>query len=495
MEFKLSSRGLGRHGVVWLCVAFCSFFSAPTFADDPVKITIPNPDSPVPARKTFSAPSAEMTANLTTLWPESAPEPTVEERAAQALAAQRANAIVLVPVQTAQVPPPADERSASAANLTPNQMAQLAPAAGEPTQAPLILLPEDEEDAAKPAAKPLPPIVPLVAATPVVEPPAPVTAAPLPPPIVPLTTPPEDVAEFDRLLMPPSPEATVKSGALPPIDSAKTQAKAKTAAAPEAASSEPPSGLSQESRDILKNIPSNLDREHGNDQTVKISRTKDTDYLQSQDKHDASAKDMGITVEVKKPGIDVNYELEKAYNALMSGHSADAIEIYKTVLANDPNNKNALFGLATTYHRAGQIDLARPLYGKLLAMEPDNRDALNNFMVLLADESPQAALEELEKLAEKNPDFSPIQAQLAVIYQKLGDWDKASQKMFVAIALAPENLTYRYNLAILLDQQKKYDEAAKLYRQIIEASQRGEVIPGNLQKIQERLTFISSNRH
>ncbi len=41
---------------------------------------------------------------------------------------------------------------------------------------------------------------------------------------------------------------------------------------------------------------------------------------------------------------------------------------------------------------------------------------------------------------------------------------------------------------------RKYDEAAKLYRQIIEAYQRGEVIPGDIQKIQQRLTFISSNR-
>ena len=66
--------------------------------------------------------------------------------------------------------------------------------------------------------------------------------------------------------------------------------------------------------------------------------------------------------------------------------------------------------------------------------------------------------------------------------------------MLRAVALSPENLTYRYNLAILMDKQKNYDEAARLYRQLIEASQRGEVIPGNVSNIQQRLTFISSNR-
>ncbi len=164
------------------------------------------------------------------------------------------------------------------------------------------------------------------------------------------------------------------------------------------------------------------------------------------------------------------------------------------MLANDDKNKLGLFGLAATYHRLGQIDMARPLYGKLLAIDPTNRDALNNFLVLLADEAPQEALVQMEKLGERNPGFSPIPAQMAVIYQKLGDTEKATQKMFKATALAPENLTYQYNLAILLDIQKKTGEAAKIYRRLMEAHMRGEIIPGDATEIQERLTFISSNR-
>ena len=44
---------------------------------------------------------------------------------------------------------------------------------------------------------------------------------------------------------------------------------------------------------------------------------------------------------------------------------------------------------------------------------------------------------------------------MAVIYPKLGNLDKAIEKMSIAIDLAPENLTYRYNLAIMLDKQHK----------------------------------------
>jgi Tfp pilus assembly protein PilF len=264
--------------------------------------------------------------------------------------------------------------------------------------------------------------------------------------------------------------------------------------------SEPERDLSAESKKVVKGMPSGLDkRKKPGSELVEIDRTKDLSAIsgspgetitESTVKHEAH----GIKIEMKNRKANLNYELEKAYYALLAGNTSEATEIYKNVLGNDANNTHALFGLATTYHRAGQIELARPLYAKLLALDPKNRDALNNFLVLMADEAPEQALTQLAELEARNSDFSPIPAQMAVIYQKLGDFDRASAKMFRAIALAPENLTYRYNLAIMLDKQKNYEEAAKLYRQILEASGRGEVIPGNPQKIQERLTFISSNR-
>lgn len=267
-----------------------------------------------------------------------------------------------------------------------------------------------------------------------------------------------------------------------------------------AESTEPAPTLSQESKDILAKIPGGIDsKKPASDIKMDIERAKDTKYVSAEKAPPATTSDpannpMGISVQSKSSPLNFDYELEKAYNAIVAGHTEVAIEIYERILSNDANNKDAIFGLASSYHRAGQIDRARPLYAKLLSLDPNNRDALNNFLLLLADEAPQEALDHLMILEEKNPGYSTIPAQMAVIYQKMGLLDKASDKMFKAAALAPENLTYRYNLAILLDKQEKYEEAVKLYKQLLEASSRGEVIPGNPRKIQERLTFISSNR-
>jgi len=255
----------------------------------------------------------------------------------------------------------------------------------------------------------------------------------------------------------------------------------------------PKRSLSDESKQIvakLQNKRPEKPREQA--KPVFIERARDLTALDQAG--EVSHESTGIKIEIKPPRMNFNYELEKAYNALIAGQTDIAVGIYKRVLDNDVNNKNALFGLATTYHRAGQIDLARPMYARLLAIDPNNSDGLNNFLVLLADESPEQALQELLKLVRVNPQYSALPAQIAVIYQRLGYYDQAGDYMQRAIGMAPENLTYRYNYAIMLDKQHKYEEAAEMYRLLIQASQRGEAIPGNVQKIQQRLTFISSNK-
>ncbi len=401
-------------------------------------------------------------------------------------------------------------------SLTPVQLAALAPAAGE--DAPLIQIPAEAPPPPPPAIPPAPPPAVPPAPPPTAEsvPPAapaaplsdvkplletapqplpPVAAAPPPPPTA---APPPD-ASIDTLLQSagkPSEPAPLPPAAVPPEVAAAVKNEPPHQDTPVPVMQEPAPSLSPESKAIAAKIPTNLDHKKEKLKKIAIDHAKDKNDLGNAEpavksvKHDG----MNISVESKTPKVDSNYQLEQAYNAMSTGHTSEAIDLYKNILSNDPKNKSALFGLATAYHRAGQIDMARPLYAKLLAIDPNNRDGLNNFLVLLADEAPEEALAQLEQLEGRNPQFSPIPAQMAVIYEKLGNSDKASEKMFRAVELAPENLTYRYNLAIMLDKQKKYEEAAKLYRQIVEAYKRGEVIPGNIQKIQQRLTFISSNR-
>lgn len=253
---------------------------------------------------------------------------------------------------------------------------------------------------------------------------------------------------------------------------------------------EPKDQLSPETQTILDNLPDRLQKKSKTKKykPVSLKREKESAPLDVAEE----SSELGITVSTRtKPDVDMSYELEKAYNALVAGHTEIAITGYQNVLDAEPYNQDALFGLATAFHRIGRAERARPLYGKLLAINPNHREALNNFLLLMSEEAPNEALLRLKELQSANPYFSPIAAQMALVYEKLGDMSGAVMAMKEAIALESDNLLYRYNLAILYDKMGAWDEAKHLYRYIVEAYERGQDLPGDIVNIKRRLEYIT----
>jgi Flp pilus assembly protein TadD len=390
---------------------------------------------------------------------------------------------------TVQPPAPPVPVSISPVSVTPAPVAPIAPAAVME-----LPLPKAPIETLATPPKEIPPQVPV--ATVSVQPLAPpVALVPAPPAKKELMLPGTDAAEY---VSPPeaTPVAPVATSSAAPfadkelpedkqVAADKEPRDDNEAAAPYAVT------LSTQSKDIVKSLPPQKSKRDAGRHSVDIKHTQ-ASALDNEDvrKHEG----IGISISIHKPKANINHMLENAYDALIAGNQQDAVNLYKEVLNEQPENRLALFGLATTYHRAGQLQLARPLYGKLLAVDPQNAEGLNNFLVLLADESPEQALVEMKKLELSHPDFSPLPAQMAVIYHKMGKLEPALRKMKHAIDLSPENLKYRYDMGIMLDQAGEWEGAATYYQQLITASDRGEKIPAKAEEIQERLTFIRSNK-
>jgi tetratricopeptide (TPR) repeat protein len=258
----------------------------------------------------------------------------------------------------------------------------------------------------------------------------------------------------------------------------------------------PLSGLSQETLSILNLIPKGLDTPTTYSESDNMSLTRASKRGKKSPVDGETVErmeDFGISIEVKTPPKNINAELERAYQALIIGQQDVAIRIYNDVLKVDSENELALFGLATTYHKAGEFQVARSLYGKLLELDPDNRETLNNFLLLVSEESPEAAILEFQKLELQNPDFSPVPALMANVYLKLGDNNKAYEKMLRAVILEPENTLYRYNLAIILDKLGRYEEAALAYRKLIKLHNDGYSIPTSPDTLRDRIIFLQTN--
>lgn len=252
--------------------------------------------------------------------------------------------------------------------------------------------------------------------------------------------------------------------------------------------------LSNESKALLQRLPSGvgspLPEPAGEPFEVKHINSSS---LEAEDEIEGR-KAKGMKMQIARPNVDVARYLEEAYQAQLKEDLGTAMDRYQAVADAQPNNVEAKFGLATTYHRMGELVMARNLYAEIIQIQPNYVEALNNLLVLISQESPDEAMDELKKLERKNPQFSPIPAQMAAIYARNEDFGSAIESIQRAIILDPDNLAYRYNAAVLMDRAGRSEEAIELYVLLKRSHERGQVVPADMAGIQERLTFLLSNR-
>lgn len=252
--------------------------------------------------------------------------------------------------------------------------------------------------------------------------------------------------------------------------------------------------LSPQSKQVLGAFPARIDSPALQQGKLNVNRVSpDIAKIVTPQKADASYEAAGIKIEVRRAGLDSNHEIVRAYDTLMAGNISEAIQIYRDILSVEPNHEEALFGLAATLHRNGATDKARPLYARLLKLNPTHREALNNYLSLAGEEAPQSALLEMERLRLRNPSFSPIPAQMGMLYAKTGQFEQARSALMTAIQLAPENLAYQYNLAVILDQYGETADAASLYGSLLKANSNGAKLPVDTAQIQKRYQFLTQS--
>ena len=205
------------------------------------------------------------------------------------------------------------------------------------------------------------------------------------------------------------------------------------------------------------------------------------------------ASDLNLVVSDKNVDYDEFSEItKKAYKASIVGQSEAALTLYKRAYKMQPQNTNIIFALGSLYQKLKQYDEARNMYKILFALEPDNYKAINNYIALIAESSPDQAIQQLHEIESNNPSYSPIQAQLGMIFAKLGDYEQAETHLRKAITLSPEVTSYRYNLAVLYDKAGAYEAAIKLYKQIFLSYQNGDSIPQNPEQINNRIQYLQS---
>jgi len=132
-------------------------------------------------------------------------------------------------------------------------------------------------------------------------------------------------------------------------------------------------------------------------------------------------------------------------------------------------NLEETFNIAVTNHRQNKIKEAQILYNKILEVNPNHSQALNNLGTIYINlKEHQKAKECYEKIISINPNYANVQYNLGIIFKQLGDIQKAINHYENAIAINPNYVDAYYNLSNAFRDLEKNEKAKVCYEKTIE---------------------------
>ncbi|MFZ6758770.1 tetratricopeptide repeat protein [Undibacterium sp. Ji50W] len=162
----------------------------------------------------------------------------------------------------------------------------------------------------------------------------------------------------------------------------------------------------------------------------------------------------------------INPTLDSAYQAYITGNSALAKQEYNKVILHEPNNRDALLGLAAIALNQRQAEQAGFFYGKILDLNPGDPDAIAG-LTSLQQGDPVQSESRLKKALSQNPQSGAILFALGNLYANQSRWSDAQQTFFRAYVSTPNSADYAFNLAISLDRLNQVKLAIEYYQRAL----------------------------
>lgn len=145
-----------------------------------------------------------------------------------------------------------------------------------------------------------------------------------------------------------------------------------------------------------------------------------------------------------------------------------SIEEYKKITELDPKDIDSWLMLGRLQKVAQSSVEAQNAYKKALEIDPDNEDALTGLAMVYADlGDSSAAADLLKKLASKNPTPRSLQA-LAAAYEQMREYSLAAETLKRTLELNPPNAAeLKRFMAVDLRRAKQFDAALKVYQDLV----------------------------
>ncbi|MSU65632.1 MAG: tetratricopeptide repeat protein [Opitutus sp.] len=134
----------------------------------------------------------------------------------------------------------------------------------------------------------------------------------------------------------------------------------------------------------------------------------------------------------------------------------------------DQPTADKIFHAAVAHHQAGRLPQAEGLYRQILAEQPDHREARHLLGVVAHQVGRNdVAIELIQQAIALRPDFPEAHSDLGLIYHAMGRAEEAVAAFHRALVLNPKSPGAHNNLGNFLRSQGQFDAAIASYREAI----------------------------
>jgi tetratricopeptide (TPR) repeat protein len=166
--------------------------------------------------------------------------------------------------------------------------------------------------------------------------------------------------------------------------------------------------------------------------------------------------------------VPIPEALQKAFQLHQRGLTAQAEEIYRSILRVDPRNFDAQHLLGLVCHQTGRRDEAEQLLRAAVAVRPDSAEAQYNLGTALADAGKHDhAVDSYRTAVTLQPGRPENHYNLADALSELGRSDEAIVAYCEAVRLRPNYTKALLNIAREYRNQERHAEAIDCYQQIL----------------------------
>ncbi|MGA2114513.1 MAG: tetratricopeptide repeat protein [Bryobacteraceae bacterium] len=149
-----------------------------------------------------------------------------------------------------------------------------------------------------------------------------------------------------------------------------------------------------------------------------------------------------------------------------------AVEQYLWITQKAPKDSESWVMLGKLQSFSNNPTEAEKAYNAAIAANPDDEEALAGLATLYSEMGDNnKALEKLKTLVDKNPNEHTL-AILAQQYEQMEDFKDAAEALKKAVALAPDDDHLQAELAEVLSQTGRYDEALTIYKRLADQDSR-----------------------